>query len=123
MLYLQFSHKDTWKRFKCPNPWMKYAYFYIRFEHKFLRNIYSKEELESSDQWKTLENYYKVFDKFLTIVILLESVINNYLTFDGVTDEELIKFLNEKCSDIESFEDLTEMINKTEIKHPQNSKI
>ena len=102
---------------------MKYADFYIRFEHKFLRNIHSKEELDSSDQLKTLENYYKVFDKFLTIVILLESVINNYLTFDEVTDEELIKFLNEKCSDIESFEDLSEMINKTEIKHPQNSKI
>ena len=68
-------------------------------------------------------NYYKVFDWFLTIVILLESVINNCLFFDEVADKELINFLNEKCSDCNSFEDLTEMISKTEIKHPQNSKI
>ena len=70
---------------------MSYTDFYVRYEHKFLRNRYSKEELESSDQLKTL-NYYKVFDKFLTIVILLESVINNCLFFDEVADKELINF-------------------------------
>lgn len=54
---------------------------------------------------------------------MLESKINNCLTFDEVSDDEVIKLLRENCLDCESFEDLTEMINKTEIKHLQNSKI
>lgn len=87
-----------------------------------MSNIYSKEELETSDQLKTLENYSKVFNKFLTKVIWLESVINNCLAFDETTDDEMIRFLRKNCSDCEPFDGLAEMINKTEIKHPQNSK-
>ena len=33
---------------------MSFADFYIRYEHKFLRNIYSKEELETSKELKSL---------------------------------------------------------------------
>lgn len=39
-----------------PNPEMSYTDYCIRYEHKFLRNIYSKEEFETLDQLKTLEN-------------------------------------------------------------------
>ena len=67
-----------------PNLKMSYTDFYIRFEHKFLRNIYSREELASSSHLSTLENYHKIFDKFLTVVILLESMLSNTLTFSKI---------------------------------------
>ena len=49
------------------------------------------------------------------LVILLESVINNSFGFKEVMEDELVNFLEKKCSDHESFQDLAEMINKTEI--------
>ena len=52
---------------------MSYTDFYIRYEHKFLRNVYSKKELKTSKELKSLESYYEVFDRFLTIAILLRS--------------------------------------------------
>ena len=60
---------------------MSYTGFYIRYEHEFLRNIYSKEELETS--------YYEVFDRFLTIVILLESTITNRGIFSETSKENV----------------------------------
>ena len=38
-----------------PNSKMSYGDFFIRFEHKFLRNIYPDEELQQSPQICTLE--------------------------------------------------------------------
>ena len=32
--------------------------FYIKEEHKFLRNIYSKEQFESAPEIKILQEYY-----------------------------------------------------------------
>ena len=90
-----------------PNPKMSYTDFYIRFEHTFLRNIYSREELASSTYLSIFENYYKIY----------ESTLNNNLTFDEIADDELVDFLKEKCADCENFEDLTEGINKTKVKH------
>ena len=43
---------------------VSYADLYIRYEYKFLRNMYTKEELETSKELATLESYYKVFDRF-----------------------------------------------------------
>ena len=62
-----------------------------------------------------MEDYNRVFNEFLTLVILLESVINNSFGFKEVMEDELVNFLEKKCSDHESFQDLAEMINKTEI--------
>ena len=44
-----------------PNNEMSYGGFFIWYEHKFLRNIYSKEQLKSSPEIKTLKEYYKTF--------------------------------------------------------------
>ena len=51
-----FPMKINAKDPNVPNPEMSYTDYYIRYEHKFLRNIYSKEEFETLDQLKTLEN-------------------------------------------------------------------
>ena len=46
------------------NTKMSYGDFYIRDEHKFLRNIFSKEQLATSPEISTLENYYITYQKF-----------------------------------------------------------
>ena len=67
------EHPINWDKDKClicnfplktdpigldaPNNEMSYGDFFIRYEHKFLRNIYSKEPLASSSQIKTLKDY------------------------------------------------------------------
>ena len=75
------------------NPEMSYTDSYIRFERKFLRNIYTREKLASATHLITLENYYKIFDKFLTVDILLQSTLNSNPTFDEIANDELIDFL------------------------------
>ena len=52
---------------------MSYGDFYIGYEHKFLRNIFSNEQLATSLEISTLENYYIPYQKFLKICIALQS--------------------------------------------------
>ena len=73
---------------KVPASEMTYTDFYIRYERKFLRNIYLKEELETSKKLKSLDSYYEVFDRLLIIVILLESVITNSRIYSETTKEK-----------------------------------
>ena len=47
---------------KSSNNEMTYGIFFIRFEHKFLRNIYSYDELTQSEDICSLENYYTAYD-------------------------------------------------------------
>ena len=96
---------------------MYYIDYYIRYEHKFLRNIYLKEELETSKELKNLESYNLVFDRFLTIVILLESAITNWGTFSETNKEKLSNFIEEHCAGAENYHEITEQIRETEIKH------
>ena len=95
---------------------MIYTDFYIRYEYKFLRKIYSKKELETSKVLKSLECYYEVFDKFLTIVILLESIINHG-TFSEATKEKLSNFIKEHLTGTENYHVIAKKIKETKIKH------
>ena len=96
---------------------MSYTDFYIRYEHKFLRNIYSKEELEMSKELKSLGSYYEVFDRFFTIVILLESAITNRGTFSETSKEKLSNFIEEHCTGAENCHEIAGQVKKIEIKH------
>ena len=58
-----------------PNNKMSYRDFYIRYEHNFLRNIYSKEQLSSSPQISTPKNCYKTHQKLIKTFLALESVL------------------------------------------------
>ena len=60
-----------------PNSKMSYGDFFIRFEHKFLRNIYSDEELQQSPQIRTLEKYYETYQKFIKICLSLLSIFGS----------------------------------------------
>ena len=77
--YEAFNPID-WKKTKCiickfplqinakgpnvPANEMSYVDFHIRYEHKFLRNIYTKEELETSKELATLESYMRFLIDF-----------------------------------------------------------
>ena len=51
---------------------MTFGDFIIRFEHKFLRNIYTTEQIESSDQINNLKFFLKfsiVTSKFVLVYL------------------------------------------------------
>ena len=62
--------------FKTPDDEITFGDFFNRLEHKFLRNIYSYEQIKESDDLATLENYCKVYQKFIAICIGLLSRFN-----------------------------------------------
>ena len=45
-----------------PDNEMTFGDFIIRYEHKFLRNIYTTEQIEQSDNIKNLESFYEIFN-------------------------------------------------------------
>ena len=95
---------------------ISYTDFYIKYEHKFLRNMYSKEGLETSKELKRLEPYFEVFDRFWTIVTLLESIITNSGTFRETSKEKLSNFIEEPCAGAKNYHEITEQIKETEIR-------
>ena len=44
---------------RTPNSAMTYGDFIICFEHTFLRNIYTEEQLRSAEDTRSLQNYYE----------------------------------------------------------------
>ena len=110
-----------------PNPKMSYGDFFIRFEHKFLRNIYSDEEIQQSPQIYTLEKHYEKYQKFIKICIsLLYSFGSNMNQDEDQFDLDLKDFLQEKYPEIAS-EELKSKTDDVEIKNiikkPNGNKI
>ena len=81
-----------------PNSEMFYCDFFIRYEHKFLRNIYSDSETTESPQIFALQNYYVVYPKFIKICISLLALLGgSYVTKDEDQFDIYLKdFLQEK---------------------------
>ena len=46
---------------------MTFGDFIIRFEHKYLRNIYTIEQIVSSDQINNLKIFYEIFNSYIEI--------------------------------------------------------
>ena len=93
----KFSLQVNVKGPNVPANEISYADFYIRYEHKFLKNIYTKEELETSRELASLQSYHEVFDRFLTIAILLES-------------DKCKKFIQDHYTGSESYHEIAEQI-------------
>ena len=66
---------------------MTYGDFIIRFEHKFIRNIYTINQVKKSHYLQTLENYFEIYQKFASISIGLLSMFNNYNKNDKINTE------------------------------------
>ena len=91
--------------------------FFIRFEHKFLRNIYSDEEIKQSPQICTLEKYYETYQNFVKISISLFSIFGSNINQDeGQSDLDLKDFLQEQYPEID-LEKLKSKIDDVEIKN------
>ena len=97
--------------------------FIILKEHKFLRNIFSEEDLLKTKALRNIEQYHLPFQKFLTVSIFLEDSLNNLTEFHECCNNKLIKFCIEKCEDCDDFNEMKEAIKDITIKNKQGSKI
>ena len=88
---------------KTPDDEMTFGDFIIRYEHKFLRNIYTIKQIEESDHMKNLESYYEV------------ALLNNFKRHDFVNlaTEESVK---EKFA-VDEIQGINNTINQTEIRN------
>ena len=60
-----------------PNSKMYYGDYIIRYEYKFLRNMYSQEQLNWTPQMKSLEAYYEAFQSYIHHAIEIFRLLNN----------------------------------------------
>ena len=63
---------------KTTDPNMTYGDFIIRYEYKFLRNIYMQKELEWSEDLINLDAFYEAFQKFIHFSIEMISLLSEY---------------------------------------------
>ena len=63
--------------FKTPDDEMSYGDFVIRYEPKFLRNIYTYEQIKDSYHIADLESYYKIFEEYIAMCVGLLALLNN----------------------------------------------
>ena len=98
---------------------MAYGNFIIRYEHKFIRNIYTLEQIKESHHLKTIENYYEIYQKFFSLSIGLLSMFNNYNKNDNI-NSEVSEFIEENFAD-DSIDELKNRIMQTEIKNALSS--
>ena len=127
----QSKNKIDWKKDKCvifkfpiklePTNYltadseMTYGDFIIPFEHKFLRNIYTEEQIMQSDHVKNLKNYYEIFNEYIQICVGLLALLNSYNRQNYINDTTE-EFVQEKFAD-ETLSEIKNAINKTEIKN------
>ena len=102
---------------------MSYSNFVIHKEHKFLRNIFSEEELSTSVALKDFPTYHKNFSRVLRIAIYLQNSLIRIQEFSDCVYDELIDFCSELCKDCENFLEIKETISAVEIKNTTQSKI
>ena len=102
---------------------MSYGDFIIKNEHKFLKNIFSKEELMLSDAIKNLQSFHENFSKFLQVVVYLQNSIKLIKDFSECFHDKLIKFCNEFCDDCTDFIEVKEKVSDVEVKSKQTTKI
>ena len=111
----EFPLKVEPNNYQTPDDEMTFGDFIIRYENKFLRNIYTKEETNYSYDIKDLQSYYEIFQKFIHISIGLISMLNYYNINDTV-NYEVQEFVQDIFND-DSIDDIKNHIMKTEIKN------
>ena len=97
------------------NSTMTYRDFVIRFEHTFLRNIISEEQLCLADQIKNLQNYYEFFQRYIQICVGLLDLLNSNQR-DNFINNEVEKFVEDEFAD-DTIHEIKNTIQKTEIKN------
>ena len=105
--------------FKMPDNEMTYRDFVIRFEHKFIRNIYTSEQIKESLNLETLGNYYETCQKLVSVSICLLSIFNNYDKNDEI-NTKVSDFVEENFAD-DSIDELQNRVMQTKIKNALQS--
>ena len=95
---------------------MTYGDFVIRYEHKFLRNIYTPEQLTNSNV-STLKKYYDLYLKLFNIYDNLKD-LDAYSSLSEINQSILNEVKSfDDCSVEITLEELKENINSVEIKN------
>ena len=97
-----------------------YGNFITRYEHKFIRNIYMLNQIKESHHLKTIENYYEIYQKFVSISIGLLSMFNNYNKNDNI-NSEVSELIEENFAYDSTIDELKNRIMQTEIKNALSS--
>ena len=105
--------------YKTQDDEMTYGDFIICYEHKFLRNIYTNEQIQDCYQIKNLKSYYEIFQKFISIRVGLLLMLNNFNKND-LMNSELENFTDDKFAD-DSIIEIGNTIMQTEIKNALSS--
>ena len=63
---------------------MAFGDFLFRYEHKFLRNIYTDEQIKDSNLLKNLESYHEIVEEYIAICIGLLALLNNFNKTDFI---------------------------------------
>ena len=101
--------------FKTLDDEMSFGDFVIRYEHAFLRSIYTDEKIKDSNHLKNLESYYEIFEEYIAICIGLLALLNNFNknVFINLATEQ---FVEDECAGDE-INEIKNTINQTEIKN------
>ena len=102
---------------------MSYSDFVIAKGHKFFRNIFSEDELSSSDALKNIRSYHENVSRFLKIVVYLQQSLNSIQEFADCIYDDLIQFCGEFCKDCDDFSELKDRISDVTIKSKRTTKI
>ena len=98
---------------------MSFEDFVIRYEHKFLRNVYTNEQIKDSYHLKDLESYYEIFEEYIATCIGLLAFLNNFNRNDFI-NQAVENFVEDKFYGDEIIE-IKNTIAKTEIKNALSS--
>ena len=94
---------------------MSFGDFIIFYEHKFLRNIYTDQQIQDSNHLKDLESYYEIPEEYISICIGLLTLLNNFNRNDfiNLATEQFVdeKFAGDEINEIKN------TINQIEIKN------
>ena len=114
---MPFNIEST--NYKTPDDEMTYDDFIIRYEHKFLRNIYTNDQIKISHHIESLQNYYEIFQKFISTSVGLLSMLNNYNINDEI-NFEVSEFIEENFVN-DTIDEIKNRIMQTEIKNALSS--
>ena len=101
--------------FKTNDDEMSYSDFVVWFERKFIKNIFTNEQIQQSDDLNCLENCYKRYQKLISISIGLLSLFNNYHRIDELNNETR-EFIEESFAN-DTIDELKSRVMQTKIKN------
>ena len=94
--------------------------FIIFKEQKFLRNIFSSDELSKTNILKDLKTFHEKFVSFLKNVVFLQNVFHTGEDLDDCFYDDLLDFCKNCCADSFDFNEIKDLIMNVKIKNNRN---